>query len=84
MLLDRQPHRRVWSIIDHEHALVIGIVEARDRVERRAESYMKDFKPMKLGAFDLKAGRGELALRAMQVAGKQVMDVRYVVLNRVE
>jgi hypothetical protein len=39
---------------------------------------------MKLGSFDLKSGRGELALRAIQVAGKQVMDVRYVVLNRVE
>jgi hypothetical protein len=55
-----------------------------DRVERKAESFMKDFKPMKLGSFDLKSGRGELALRAIQVAGKQVMDVRYVVLNRVE
>ena len=55
-----------------------------DRVERRAESYMKDFKPMKLGTFDLPSGHGELALRALQVAGKQVMDVRYVVLNRLE
>ena len=45
---------------------------------------MKDFKPMKLGAFDLQAGRGELTLRALQVAGKQVMDVRYIVLRRLE
>jgi arylsulfatase A-like enzyme len=55
-----------------------------DRVERRAESFMKDFKPMKLGTFDLKSGRGELALRALKVAGKQVMDVRYVVLTRTD
>jgi arylsulfatase A-like enzyme len=55
-----------------------------DRVERRAESFMKDFKPMKLGTFDLNAGRGRLMLRAPQVTGKQVMDVRYVVLNRAE
>jgi len=55
-----------------------------DRVERRAESFMKDFKPMKLGEFDLKAGRGQLALKALQVTGKQVMDVRYVVLTRAE
>jgi arylsulfatase A-like enzyme len=55
-----------------------------DRVERRAESFMKDFKPMKLGTFELPSGRGELALRALKVAGKQVMDVRYVMLNRVE
>jgi arylsulfatase A-like enzyme len=55
-----------------------------DRVERKAESYMKDFKPMSLGQVDLPAGRGELALRALTLAGKQVMDVRYVVLNRME
>ncbi len=55
-----------------------------DRVQRHAESYMKDFKPMKLGTFELKAGQGELALRAVEIAGKQVMDVRYIVLDRVE
>jgi hypothetical protein len=55
-----------------------------DRVERRAESFMKDFKPLKLGTFDLKAGRGELALRALEIAGKQVMDVRYIVLTRTD
>jgi len=55
-----------------------------DRVQRHAESYMKDFQPLSLGAFDLKAGRGELALKAPQVAGKQVMDVRYVVLKRAD
>jgi len=43
---------------------------------------MKDFQPLKLGTLELKSGRGELALRALQVAGKQVMDVRYVVLTR--
>ena len=53
-----------------------------DRVIRHAESFMKDFKPMSLGTFDLKPGRGQLALRALEVKGKQVMDVRYVVLNR--
>jgi arylsulfatase A-like enzyme len=54
-----------------------------DRAPRRAESFMKDFQPLKLGEFDLPAGRGELALKALAVAGQQVMDVRYVVLNRV-
>jgi hypothetical protein len=54
-----------------------------DRHPRRAESFMKDFKPLKLGEFDLASGRGELALKALAVAGQQVMDVRYVVLNRV-
>lgn len=55
-----------------------------DRVPRRAESFMKDFQPMKLGVLDLKAGRGQLALKALEVPGKQVMEVRYVVLTRVE
>jgi hypothetical protein len=53
-----------------------------DRVERRAESFMKDFKPLSLGSFDLKPGRGQLSLRALNIPGKQVMDVRYVVLSR--
>jgi hypothetical protein len=55
-----------------------------DRVPRKAESFMKDFKPMSLGTFELKTGRGQLTLRALSVAGKQVMDVRYVVLTRKE
>src|SRR5262245_26773722 len=55
-----------------------------DRVPRKGESFMKDFKPMPLGAIDLKSGRGQLTLRALSVAGKQVMDVRYVVLTRKE
>jgi arylsulfatase A-like enzyme len=58
--------------------------QEHDRVPRRAESFMKDFRPLVLGEFDLPAGRGELALRALSVTGKQVMDVRYVVLQRVE
>jgi arylsulfatase A-like enzyme len=56
--------------------------ENHDRVPRRGESYMKDFQPLALGQIELAKGRGQLALRALSVAGKQVMDVRYVVLNR--
>jgi hypothetical protein len=53
----------------------------RDRVSREGESYVKDFKPLKLGEMNLKSGRGELKLRALRVAGKQVMDVRMVTLK---
>lgn len=53
-----------------------------DRVPRRGESFMKDFRPLKLGTIDLAAGRGPLTLRALSVPGKQVMEVRYVVLTR--
>jgi hypothetical protein len=43
---------------------------------------MKDFKPWRMGALDLPAGRGTLTLRALKIPGKQVMEVRYVVLTR--
>ncbi|HEY1375980.1 MAG TPA: sulfatase-like hydrolase/transferase [Gemmataceae bacterium] len=54
-----------------------------DRVAR-GESYVKDFKPLKLGTVRLSPGRGLLTLRATRVPGKQVMDVRAVVLTLVE
>ncbi|MEW6306984.1 MAG: arylsulfatase [Verrucomicrobiota bacterium] len=52
-----------------------------DRTGRGSESYVKDFKPLNLGTVDLKAGRGELALKALSVPGSQVMDVRRLVLT---
>jgi hypothetical protein len=55
-----------------------------DRVDRGSESYVKDFKRLEVGEVELKKGRGELTLRALEVPGKQVMDVRYVVLTLVE
>lgn len=57
------------------------IGKAEDRVER-IESYTKDFKPVPLGIIDLKKGRGKLELRAVEIPGQQVADVRYVVLTR--
>ena len=53
---------------------------AFDRV-RRIESYVKDFKPLHAGAIRLSKGRGRLTLRALAIPGKQVADVRYVVLT---
>jgi len=55
-----------------------------DRVKRDLESYVKDFKPLTIGMLDLKAGRGALTLRAVEVAGKAVMDVRLVTLRLVK
>jgi len=54
--------------------------KAEDRAPR-IESYVKDFKPLPLGTIDLKAGRGDLVLRALTIPGRTVMDVRYVVLT---
>lgn len=52
----------------------------RDRIPRQ-ESYVKDFKPLRLGTFRLKQGQGTLTLRALDIPGEEVMDVRYVVLT---
>jgi arylsulfatase A-like enzyme len=54
-----------------------------DRV-RRQESYVKDFRPMKLGTIKLRPGKGELTLRALEIPGSQVMDFRLMMFTRVE
>ena len=55
-----------------------------DRVPRQAESYVKDFQPLRLGVVELPAGRGQLTLRARSVPGSLVMDVRAVYLIRLK
>jgi hypothetical protein len=52
-----------------------------DRSDRGQESFVKDFKPLVMGQFDLKAGRGLLTLSAAEVPGKHVVDVRLVSLR---
>ena len=53
-----------------------------DRVPRR-ESYVRDFAPMQLGRIRLKKGRGQLTLRAREIAGTEVMQFRLLMLTRV-
>ncbi|MHC4251258.1 MAG: sulfatase-like hydrolase/transferase [Planctomycetota bacterium] len=55
----------------------------QDRV-KRAESYVKSFKTMPLGALAMEKGRGTLTLRAVDIPGRKAMDVRYVMLRRLE
>ena len=45
------------------------------------ESQMKEFHPLKLGEIDLRAGVAPLVLRALEIPGKSVMDVRRVTLT---
>ncbi len=52
-----------------------------DRVPR-GESYVKDFRLMKLGTIHLEKGRGELMLRATKIPALQVMDFRLLVLKQ--
>ncbi len=53
----------------------------QDTLPRPAgESQMKEFRTLKLGEIALEKGPGTLALRALDVPGKSVMDVRRVTL----
>jgi len=46
-----------------------------------AESQMKEFKTLNLGVVELEAGKAPLTLRATEIPGKSVMDLRRVTLT---
>lgn len=46
-----------------------------------AESKMKEFRPLKLGTMHLDQGTGLLTLRALEIPGQSVMDVRSINLT---
>jgi arylsulfatase A-like enzyme len=48
------------------------------------ESSMKEFRSLKLGDIHLTTGEGTLALQALEIPGKSVMDVRRVTLTLLE
>ncbi len=52
-----------------------------DRVPRKGESLVKDFKPLRFGPLELKQGRGVLTLSALTKPGTQLPDVRQIVLK---
>ena len=54
----------------------------QDTIPRPAgESKMKEFRPLQLGTIKLEQGRGALTLRALEIPGQSVMDVRQVTLT---
>ncbi|BCX46471.1 N-acetylgalactosamine-6-sulfatase [Haloferula helveola] len=56
-----------------------------DRSDRGgSESFVKDFKPMRLGEIDLPEGEGTLRLKAIEVPGDSVAEVRWIELRRSE
>ncbi len=55
--------------------------ESFDRVPRGGESYVKDFRPLRLGVIAAQEGRYTVKLQAVDIAGAQVMDVRALSLN---
>jgi hypothetical protein len=56
----------------------------RDRVKRGSESYVKDFKPLKLGVVKLTKGHGPLTIRAVEVPGKHVIELRALKLTLID
>jgi arylsulfatase A-like enzyme len=52
-----------------------------DRVERM-ESYVKEFVPMKAGTMYLTKGKGLMTLRATEIPGSGVMDLRLIMFKR--
>lgn len=50
----------------------------------RIESYVKDFKPLKLGIIHLEKGTSRLILKANKISNTQVMDFKMLTLKRVE
>ena len=50
----------------------------------RTESYVKAFKPMKLGVIELKKGKGALTLQALRIPGSQALEFRLLMLTRVD
>ena len=54
---------------------------AQDRFVRN-ESLVKDFRIFKMGKINLPKGKGRLSLRALEIPGLQVMDVRLLNLRK--
>lgn len=69
------------QIMEAHDPPLFGMEEDRDE---RIESYVKDFKPISLGNIYLEKGEGELALEALEISGKEVLDFRLLMLNRTD
>jgi len=67
--------------VDTAHDPPLRGAEA-DRSDRGNESFVKDFKALKLGTMKLKKTRAQLTLQALTVAGDSVMDVRMITFRR--
>jgi arylsulfatase A-like enzyme len=58
-----------------------ALLDQQDRVPRKGESYMREFRTMTLAPLTLAKGRGALTLRAVDIPGQQVMEVRAITLT---
>ncbi|WP_390621610.1 arylsulfatase [Roseimaritima sediminicola] len=70
--------RTVGRVSEPHESPLVG--REHDRVERM-ESYTKDWGRMRLGEIELAAGPGRLQLKALEIPGSQVMDLRLMLLT---
>lgn len=73
--------KKVTGTISEAHNPPLKGME-NDR-DLRQESYVKDFKPLKIGTIYLEKGKGNLVLKALEIPGSQVMDFRLLMLKRI-
>ena len=57
------------------------LLDNQDRVPRKGESIMREFHTLELPSVKLSAGRGTLLLRALEIPGASVAEVRRVNLT---
>ena len=57
--------------------------QENDRVKRR-ESYVKDFKEIKIGKINLTKGKGELTLKALEIPGEESIEFRLMMLEKIQ
>ena len=70
----------ISTIAEAHNPPLTGMENDRDP---RIESYVKDFKPLRMGTIHLNKGMGILTLKAVEIPGKQVMDFRLLMLKRI-
>ena len=70
----------IGKITESHNPPLTGMENDRDP---RIESFVKEFKPQKIGTIHLKKGMGTLTLKANEIIGSQVMDFRLLMLKRI-
>ena len=65
-----------------EVANEVPLIGAAEDRFKRVEGYVRDWQPMTLGVVQLKPGKNTLTLRAREVAGQEVADMRLLLFRR--
>ena len=58
------------------------LIGAKEDRYNRAEGYVQDWRPMKLGTIRLKPGRDTLKMKARKIPGEIAVDMRLLMFRR--